>query len=173
MLGITSITDDALLVTLKRQTLEGNHRLEEGRRDRVLEIEAELESVFPEVIRRRLDLCPIILDAVNFRAKVAIHKGKIAEARIHLSFVMDVCGDQPAGEWTTQFADALECLRHVAMAERDWDLFGDCLERCADVRLKVLGPHHRDTLRAVREWQTFCDIMTDPKFDGNSPKASR
>lgn len=156
---------DRLLVDLKGLTQELSESIADGRFEKSEEIDAQIELISDRLFELKPTFSPIILDACNARAKLAIHLNKMELAAIHLSFVSDVCLNRPSGKWTTQFADCLECESQVARRQPDWDLFAFCLEKCATVRAKVLGPNHRDTLRAAREWETFLDIATDPALD--------
>jgi len=159
-------TTDDLLVELKRLTLKGRRCINDGRWSRAEDIGGQVELITDQLFANRADYSPIILDGANFRARLAIYNGDIAEAEIHLEFVTNICLGRPQGEFTTQFADALEATVRVAMHRRDLPLLAASLERCAEVRRAVLGPTHPDTLRAEREWVGFIDIMTDPKHDG-------
>jgi hypothetical protein len=156
---------DRLLIDLKGLTHELKRCIEEGRFETAEEIDGQLELVFDRLFELKCSFSPIILDSSKARAKLAIYLNKIELAEIHLSFVSETCLGRPSGEWTVQFADCLECASRIAMDKRQWEQFAFYLEKCAEVRTKVLGPHHPDTLRAVREWDTFLDIMTDPTLD--------
>jgi hypothetical protein len=161
---------DRLLTDLRGLSRKLNKCVDDARWEKAEEIDSQIELLMQLAGSR---FSPIILDAANARARLAIINRCIDVAEIHVSFVSDVCLNRPSGEWTTQFADCLECASRVAMARKDWELFGFCLEKCAEIRARVLGTQHPDSLRAAREWEMFLDVMTDPSLDGSEANQCR
>ena len=152
---------DRLLLDVKRLVLMARKCIADGRWEKAEELSAQIELITDRLREMESDFSLIFLDAANVHAKLAIYRGEIALAEIHLSFVSDVCLNRPSGEFTTQFADCLECYSRVAMARKDWDMFGFVLEKCAEIRREVLGPHHVvHAPSAVREWEKLLDIMS-------------
>lgn len=159
---------DRLLLDLKGLAEEIIDCVEDRRLEKAEEIGGQAELVADRLFELGCGFSPIILDASNAQARLAIYLNKIELAEIHLSFVRRVCLDRALGQWTIQFADCLECTSRIALRKRDWEEFAFCLEKCAAIRMGVLGPQHPDTLRAVREWDTWLDIVTDPTLDDSS-----
>jgi hypothetical protein len=71
----------------------------------------------------------------------------------------DVSLEAKADPETPELADSLECTAQAALEERDLALLSSSLERCAEVRLQVLGPEHPDTIRALAVWNRFVETM--------------
>ncbi len=104
---------------------------------------------------------PIVLDSCNLLAKLALYRHDFGEMAIHLSFVGDVCRGEH--ELTTQYADCLELTAYWALEARDGDAMAGALKWCRDIRMKVLGPYHPDTVRAIGQWERFQQVMEAPE----------
>jgi hypothetical protein len=169
---IRQMTRDATLLKLKRLTKSLHMHIEDCTWDKAEEIEEQIEVIFQQVRAIGSSFSPIFLDAANACAKFATYSEQLVLAEIHLSFVADVCLSRPGGDRTIQFADCLECYSHIAMRKKEWEDFAICLEKCASIRRKVLGPAHPDAVRAIHEWEMFLEIMTNPKLNAQDNVAN-